>query len=86
MTKQEVEAKMLLLASNKHAIEARLVAPAKAAFKAMKDAGMKATADPLGEILFEWDAAHQELLDLLSEQPALVVEVLISILERDSGK
>lgn len=45
----------------------RLIAPARAALNAMKDARMNATSDPLGAALFELDAIEEELSSLMKQ-------------------
>jgi len=68
--------KIIELSAKRQALTCDLVAPARAAANQMKDAGMAMGAGPLLEILFQIDAADQELKDLIGSHPLEAVEAL----------
>ena len=68
----------------KHAALQAIVTPARAAANAMTDAGLVSSAGPLKEALFQFDAAHQELMDLSKEKHAAEVAHIL-LLEMMKG-
>jgi hypothetical protein len=80
MNTQEFAKRSHELTTKRHELLIKLIAPARAAANAMQDAGMKRTADPLNEILFELDVLDSELASLLREDGA--VEALMQIVRR----
>lgn len=60
----------------------RLIAPARAAANACKDAKMDRTADPLLQIIFEIDALDSEVETLIKAEPE---NIMLGLLERLGG-
>lgn len=55
----------------------KLVAPAQAAANAMRDAGMKSSADALGAVLFEVDASTQQMRDFVRDNTDKILAQVI---------
>lgn len=76
MTKDEFITAASKLENKRVTILANIVAPAKAACNAMKDAGMKNTADPLSEVLFEYDAIIAEISAYMINNKDILIATL----------
>jgi hypothetical protein len=63
----------------------KLIAPARAALNAMKDAGLTASAEALAIALFEYDAADGELEQIIRNDLAGTLQTLIEEMERNEG-
>lgn len=75
---------MLEMSQKRSAILDRLVAPARAACNAMKDANMQRSADPLAQVLFELEGLEEERKALVEADPKGFVEALIEGLSKKS--
>ena len=82
MIEKEKLFELFKLANKQRTITARLEEPARAAYNAMMDAGMKRTADPLGAVLFELDSVKAEIQTIVSTDPDGLVKVMLGLLER----
>lgn len=71
--------KMKDLTMRKNVLMVQLVEPARAALNAMKDAGMKHSADPLAEVLFQLDALDAEASAFIRANMDLVMAELLKL-------
>jgi hypothetical protein len=82
MQQEEIDKKLRELSVRRQELLESLVAPARAAVNALKDAQRPNTAEPLNEILFQIDALHQEIMEFVKTDPINILEALFKRLEQ----
>lgn len=70
-------------AAKKRELLLKMVDPAKAAVNQMKDAGMIRGSDPLAQILFELDAADEEIKNIFSNDPLAFLEIVDMVFPKE---
>lgn len=71
--------KMRDLTRRRNALLGQLLEPARAALNAMKDAGMHHSADPLAEVLFQFDALDAEATEFIQANHGPVLAELLKL-------
>jgi hypothetical protein len=80
MTTDQMAMKLREIMGKRMRVMERMVEPSRAACNAMLDAGMTRTAEPLKELLFEWDAINGEAVDVARDNPEQLADALLLLL------
>lgn len=72
--------KILEMCQKRNVLLARLEVPVRALANAAKDAGLKASADPVLVILFEIDHLQQELTDYFKDNPEKGIDEFMALI------